>query len=163
MTFDPRITPARPDLAAKHLQGKVEAARFVEGELRQVIDPQAPLRHAPRHDAPLDTEALKGERVTIYETTDEGWCWGQLEADGYVGWLPANALVAPGPVATHKVGALRTLVFPAPDIKQPPLEAPPLGARLAVMRQEGRFAVTASGFVPADHLAPVEQAERDFV
>ena len=27
---------------------------------------------------PLDTEALKGERVTVYETTDEGWCWGQL-------------------------------------------------------------------------------------
>ena len=29
---DPRLTPARPDLAAKYLEGKVKAARFVEGE-----------------------------------------------------------------------------------------------------------------------------------
>ena len=30
---DPRLTPARPDLAAKHLEGIVTAARFVEGEV----------------------------------------------------------------------------------------------------------------------------------
>ena len=30
--FDPRLTPARADLAAKHLEGKVAAARFVEGD-----------------------------------------------------------------------------------------------------------------------------------
>src|SRR6266436_6403757 len=29
---DPRLTPARPDLAAKYLEGKVKAARFVIGE-----------------------------------------------------------------------------------------------------------------------------------
>jgi hypothetical protein len=28
---DPRLTPARTDLAAKYLEGKVEAARFVVG------------------------------------------------------------------------------------------------------------------------------------
>ena len=34
-----------------------------------------------------------GERVTVYEIDDEGWAWGQLADDGYVGWLPANALM----------------------------------------------------------------------
>ncbi len=29
---DPRLTPARADLAAKYLEGKVKAARFVDGE-----------------------------------------------------------------------------------------------------------------------------------
>ena len=29
---DPRLTPARGDLAAKYLEGKVEADRFVTGE-----------------------------------------------------------------------------------------------------------------------------------
>ncbi|HVQ70704.1 MAG TPA: peptidase P60, partial [Bradyrhizobium sp.] len=29
---DPRLTPARPDLAAKYLEGKVKAARYVTGE-----------------------------------------------------------------------------------------------------------------------------------
>ena len=26
------------------------------------------------------TEALMGERVTVYEFDDEGWAWGQLAA-----------------------------------------------------------------------------------
>jgi cell wall-associated NlpC family hydrolase len=162
--FDPRLTPARPDLAAKALEGKVQAARYVEGQVREVIEPQAPLRGEPRPDASLLTEALKGERVSIYDVNGEGWAWGQLEADGYVGWLPENALAAPGAVPTHKVAALRTLAFPGPSIKIPPREALPLGARLAVARIEDRMAVTASGaYVPAAHLAPLDAFEADFV
>jgi cell wall-associated NlpC family hydrolase len=162
--FDPRVTPARADLAAKHLEGKVKAARYVEGRVYDVIEPQAPLRREPRPDAPLETEALKGERVTIYDANGEGWAWGQLAADGYVGWLPENALTPPGAAPTHKVTALRTLVFPGPSIKLPPLEALPLGARLAIARIEDRMAVTASGaYVPAAHLAPLDWNETDFV
>jgi cell wall-associated NlpC family hydrolase len=164
MAHDPRITPARPDLAAKHLEGKVTAARFVEGEVREVVDPQAPVRRDPAPDAPLDTEALKGERVTVYETDQEGWVWGQLHYDGYVGWLPAAALGTAGPAPTHKVAALRTLVFPGPDIKLPPLAALPLGARLTIIRSEQRFAMTTDGgYLPAGHLVPIDAAERDFV
>jgi cell wall-associated NlpC family hydrolase len=162
--FDPRLTPARADLAAKHLEGKVTAARFVEGRVYEVIEPQAPLRREPRPDAPLETEALKGERATIYDANGEGWAWGQLAADGYVGWLPENALALPGTAPTHKVTALRTLVFPGPSIKLPPLEALPLGARLAIARVEDRMAVTPSGaYVPAVHLAPLDRNEADFV
>jgi cell wall-associated NlpC family hydrolase len=164
VTFDPRITPARPDLAARHLEGQVQAERFVDGTVHEVVDPLAAVRRAPAPDAALDTEALMGERVTVYETTDEGWAWGQLQNDDYVGWLPANALGAPGGAPTHTVVALRTLVFPGPSIKLPPMMALPLGARLAIVRQEGRLAVTAGGgHVPANHLAPTGHAERDFV
>ena len=162
--FDPRVTPARTDLAAKELEGKVAAARYVAGVVHEVIEPQAPLRGEPSHDAPLLTEALKGERVTIYEKNDEGWAWGQLAADGYVGWLSANALAPPGAPPTHKVTALRTLVFPGPSIKLPPREALPLGARVAVARREDRMAVTQSGgHLPAVHLAPLDVHETDFV
>jgi Bacterial dipeptidyl-peptidase Sh3 domain/NlpC/P60 family len=162
--YDPRVTPARPDLAASHLEGKVAAARFATGEVREVIAAQAPLRREPSHGAMLDTEALMGERVTVYEEDDEGWSWGQLESDGYVGWLPSNALHVPGPEKTHRVSALRTFLFPGPSIKEPPIAAVSLGARLAVARQEERFAVTADGgFVPARHLAPISSHETDFV
>jgi cell wall-associated NlpC family hydrolase len=162
--FDPRLTPARADLAAKHLQGKVPAARFVEGRAFEVIEPQAPLRGEPRPDAALLTEVLKGERVTIYDNNAEGWAWGQLAADGFVGWLPDNALAPPGPPATHKVVALRTLAFPEPSIKLPPIEALPLGARVAIARTQDRMAVTAAGaYLPAAHLAPLEFNEPDFV
>jgi cell wall-associated NlpC family hydrolase len=162
--FDPRLTPARPDLAARHLQGKVQAARFVDGETREVIEALAPLRRLPASDALLHTEALKGERVIVYETTPEGWCWGQLAGDGYVGFLPAQALGAPGPAPTHKVAVPRTLVFPGPSIKLPPVEALALGCRLAIARMQDELAVTASGmFLPARHLVPVEATEKDFV
>jgi hypothetical protein len=163
VSFDPRITPARPDLAAKFLEGKVTAARFVEGEEREVIDAQAPVRAEPAPDAPLVTEALMGESVTIYDFNDEGWAWGQLAEDGYVGWLPTNALLAPRPAATHKVNALRTLAFPGPSIKLPPTVMPPLGAKLTVVREQDRFAVSPVGFLPASHLAPLDHRDTDFV
>jgi cell wall-associated NlpC family hydrolase len=163
VSFDPRVTPARPDLAAKHLAGAVAAARFVEGEAREVIDAQAPVRRHPMPDAPLLTEALMGERVTIYEFDDEGWAWGQLASDGYVGYLPANALMPPRAAPTHKVTALRTFAFPGPSIKAPPTVSPPLGSRLAVLREQDRFAVAAAGYLPAGHLAPLDRFEQDFV
>ena len=162
--FDPRVTPAREDIAAKYLEGNVKAARFVEGRAMEVIAPQAPLRREPRPDARLDTEALKGERVTVYDTNDKGWAWGQLADDNHVGWLPSAALAPPGPAATHKVTALRTLVFSGPSIKLPLVEALPFGATLHIARIDDRLAVTPSGgYLPAAHLAPIGDNERDFV
>jgi hypothetical protein len=169
MTFDPRVTPARPDLAAEHLRGRVAAARFVAAVEREVVEPQVPLRRTPAPDVPFDTEALRGERVAVYEETIEGWSWGQLAGDGYVGWLPTNALRAPGPAPTHRVAALRTLVFPGRSIKAPPLEGLSFGCRVTVARRDGDPADDglvrlASGFcVPARHLAPVGTTEPDFV
>jgi cell wall-associated NlpC family hydrolase len=161
--YDPRVTPARPDLAASHLEGKVAAARFVAGEAREVVAPQAPLRREPSHGAMLDTEALMGERVVVYEEDDEGWSWGQLESDGYVGWLPSNALHAPGPEKTHRVSALRTFLFPGPSIKEPPIAALSFGARVTIVRNVEHFAVTALGaYVPARHVAPLDFHEPDF-
>ena len=162
--FDPRVTPWRAEVAAKHLEGKVEAARFVDGRAMEVIAPQTPFHREARPDAPLDTEALKGERVTIYDSNAEGWAWGQLAADHCVGWLPSAALGPPGPPPTHKVAALRTFVFPGPSIKLPPVEALPFGATLTVAGMQERTAITPSGgYVPAAHLAPIGAKERDFV
>jgi len=162
--LDRRLTPWRADVAAKHLEGKVKAARFVEGRAMEVVAPQAPLRREPRPDALLDTEALKGERVTIYDANAEGWAWGQLAGDEYVGWLPSAALAVPGPAPTHRVAALRTLVFPGPSIRLPPIEALPFGAALNIGRIDNRLATMPSGgYVPAVHLAPIGDNERDFV
>jgi cell wall-associated NlpC family hydrolase len=162
--LDRRLTPWRADVAAKYLEGKVKAARFAEGRAMEVLAPQAPLRREPRPDAPLDTEALKGERFTVYDANAEGWAWGQLAGDDYVGWVPDAALAPPGPPPTHRVTALRTLVFPGPSIKLPPVEALPFGATLNIARIEDRLAITSSGdYVPAAHLAAIGVNARDFV
>jgi len=163
VTFDPRVTPARPDLAAAHLRGRIEAPRYVEGLLQEVILGVAPVRQGPSHDSMLITEALRGERVMVYEMDEDGWAWGQLLDDDHVGWLPAAALLAPGPEPTHKVKALRTPVFPGPDIKLPLADALPLGACIAVTRFQQRFAVFAGGYVAAPHLAERSENEPDFV
>ncbi|GAB4069513.1 C40 family peptidase [Ancylobacter sonchi] len=163
MTFlDPRLTPARPDLAAAHLRGTVEAARYVEGTPYRVIRERAGVTRTPDSTAPLTTEALFGETVTLYEATDEGWAWVQLDGDLYVGWMALEALAPPGAPATHKVAALRTPVFPGPSIKLPPAALLSFGARVTVTGTRDRFLLTEEGgFVFADHLAPLDRVEAD--
>ena len=90
-SFDRRLTPARADLAAAHLRGLVDAPRYAEGRAMRIIAASAPLRRSPQADAPLETEALLGESVTVYDES-EGWAWAQLERDHYVGYLPSVAL-----------------------------------------------------------------------
>lgn len=161
---DPRLTPARPEVAAKYLEGKVKAARFVTGEEFCVIDAIAPLRERPAADAMLATQALKGERVTIYDRNDEGFAWGQLNGDGYVGWIPDAALAKPVAATTHKVTALRTFAFPGPSIKLPPVETLSIGARVTVVREDGAFAVTDEGrHLPRGHVGSLDAVEKDFV
>jgi cell wall-associated NlpC family hydrolase len=161
---DPRLTPARPDLAALYLKGKIEAARYVAGETFEIIDSIAPLRGEPSSNAMLLTQALKGERVTIYDRNGEGWAWGQLNSDGYVGWLPDRALAKPAAAPTHKITALRTFAFPGPSIKLPPVETLVMGTTLTVLREEGVFAVTREGwYLPLRHVGGIDHVENDFV
>jgi hypothetical protein len=161
---DPRLTPARPDLAAKYLEGHVEAARFVIGEEFEIVDGVTSVRRDPFAGAMLDTQALKGERVTVYDRNEDGWAWGQLNDDGYVGWISDLALYRPGPAPTHRVTALRTFAFPGPSIKLPPVDTLPLGARIAVIRFHEAFAVTSAGhYLPKQHVAEIAALETDFV
>jgi cell wall-associated NlpC family hydrolase len=161
---DPRLTPARPDLAAKYLEGKVEAKRFVAGEEFEITDSIAPLRSAPSPDAALATQALKGERAMIYDRNAEGWAWGQLNSDGYVGWLPDRALARPVSKPTHKVTALRTFAFPGPSIKLPPAQTLVMGALITLSREEGPFAVTREGwYLWRQHVGSIGSSVPDFV
>jgi cell wall-associated NlpC family hydrolase len=160
--LDRRLTPARGDLAATALRGRVEADRFVEGERRRVVHGAAPLRRSPSPLAALDTEALYGESVLVYEARD-GWAWVQLERDSYVGYLPADALGAPV-APTHRLCAPRSFAYPGASIKLPPVLALSLGARVAITAQSGDFAVSADGLhIYAAHLAPLEAVAPDFV
>lgn len=162
--FDPRITPARPELAADYLRGSVEAKRFVKGRERVIAKGYAPLRQAPSRSAPLLTEALFGEVATLYEESEDGWAWVQLESDSYVGWVPLNALGARYAPTTHRVAVLRTYLYPEPDIKVPPRAILTMGSRVAVERDEGPFAaLTSGGYVFSRHLTRRDHIELDHV
>ena len=161
--FDPRLTPARGDIAAAALRGQVEAERFVEGERFTVVREVADLKRAPRPDAPLDTQLLFGEAVTLYDE-DDGWAWVQAARDGYVGYVATSALARGGAAPTHRVVVERTFVYPAADMKTPILGAIPLGGEVVVAANVGAFSRLAGhGFVFTAHLAPCADVLRDFV
>jgi hypothetical protein len=110
------------------------------------------------------TQALRGERVTIYDRNGEGWAWGQLDSDGYVGWLPDAALARPGAAPTHRITAIRTFAFGGPSIKLPPVETLMMGSAVTVTREDGAFAITREGWhLPKPHLAAIGHREADFV
>jgi cell wall-associated NlpC family hydrolase len=160
--FDRRLTPARADLGAEHLRGFVDAPRFVEGRKMRIVTASAPLRGGPDPNEPLETEALFGETVTVYDEA-EGWAWAQLERDLYVGYLPLAALGAPAE-PTHRVAALRTHAYPGPAIKLPPRMALSLGAQLTVVGRDGDFAVSEDGlYVWSRCLTELSAREPDYV
>lgn len=160
---DPRRRAYRSDLAAESLQGRVKAERFVAGETRQVMHPAVPLRRVPVPTASLDTEVLFGETVTLYEEAN-GWAWVQLDGDGYVGYLPAGALSREVVAPTHRVRAIGTFVYPASDIKTPPLMHLSINSRLAIAEVGERMSRLATGgFVATRHITELDRFHRDFV
>jgi Bacterial dipeptidyl-peptidase Sh3 domain/NlpC/P60 family len=161
--WDSRLTPARPDLAAAHLRGRVAADAYAEARTTQVVTGVADLRRAPSHEALLDTQVLFGEEVALYEDY-EGWGWGQLARDGYVGYIPMAALADGRTEPTHRVAVNLTFVYHHPDIKVSARRSSPLGAAVRVRTIEGLFAqIGDSAFVFADHLRPFNEFEKDFV
>jgi cell wall-associated NlpC family hydrolase len=160
---DPRRHAYREDLAAEELRGMVEAERYVKGEPRQVGVPSLPLRREPRFDAVLESEALFGEIITLYEER-EGWAWVQLARDGYVGYMPSEGLSRKIAAPTHRITALRSYVYPEPDGKIPPLALLSLNALVTAAAPYGKFlALAGGGHVFAGHTAPIGTFARDFV
>ena len=162
--LDRRIHAFRPDLADERLRGRVPAERWITGRPARVVAPTAPLRRRPAPDAPLDTEALMGEGVEIFDEAD-GYAWVRLAADSYVGYLPLSVLAEDAPAPTHRVISVRTFVYPGPDLKLPPLSFLSLGAGVAATgaSERGYVPIASGGFVFAGHLAPQETHEIDWV
>ena len=168
--LEPRLNAYRDDLADARLNGKVAAARFVAGQRRRVVADAAPLKRTPAADAPLASEVLRGEAFVVFEETAEGWAWGQLETDAYVGYVPSDALGAIDPRPTHRVHALRTFLYPGPDLRLPQRGALSLGSRLTISgsaeTRGTRYCLVAgsAGAVVASHLEPLDApAAGDFV
>lgn len=165
--LDRRRHPVRPDLAAASYRGQVDAAVFVEGRLRNVGADVLDLRPEPRLDKGIDTQALYGETFQVFEERPDGWSWGQLDTDGYVGWVRSSGLTDEL-VPTHRVRALRTFRYPEADLKFPVLGHISMGAKVAVkgytVTRGLEYALLSDGSaVVAQHLVPLDHAESDWV
>jgi cell wall-associated NlpC family hydrolase len=160
---DPRITPARADLAAAHLEGKVEAALFAVGTLREAMRGRVALRAEPSTRSRMESELLFGERFTVYETAND-WAWGQSALDNYVGYVAANDLHDASVEPDHRVTAVLTPLLPAPDFKRAARDMLPMNAKVKILERDGRYArIAPDGFVFAGHLAPIDRRAPDWV
>lgn len=161
--FDKRLTPARDDVAADYLKGRMASARYVAGTDHQVTASVLPIRRTPEDDGAQETQSLFGEVFTVYDEAD-GWAWGQAAFDGYVGYVDAAGLSAPIDVPTHRVTALRSYRFPEPDLKSAPLGLLSMNAKLSVTgtSNDGKWlSETRGGWVFAGHTAPLGDVAAD--
>jgi len=156
---DKRVTPARPDLAAAHLKGAVDAPRYAEGEKFSVCIGRASLRVRPSDDSAQDSELLFGEVFTVYDSVS-GWAWGQAASDLYVGYLRQDAL-GKALKTEARVSALMAPVFSAADLKTPVRDLLPLNAVVPELAREGDYVNVGPGFVHRQHLAV--ESQKDFV
>ena len=90
-----------------------------------------------------------------------GWTRLRATLDGYEGWVPDATLAAPSRPVTHVVSAPATHVYSQADFKSPDRLSLSLGSQVAVTAQEGRFATTPLGYIPAAHLTPLDQHVTD--
>lgn len=163
MSADRRLTPARPDLAAAHLRGTVEATAFAEPRPHRVTKPAAYLHPRPDPKTAPDTELLHGEPFDVYEARG-GWAWGQSGLDGYVGYLRLDALAAGGAAPTHAVKTLWAQTYRAPELKSPPTGALPFGARVCAAGDHQGYVETGSQtWIAAAQLRALDAPADDWV
>ena len=161
--LDKRLHAYRPDLADRRLRGRVNSGQFVEGRPMQVMDPLIPVHKEPRFDAMQVSQALMGETLRVFDV-QEGWAFVQLERDGYVGYVSADALSAEVAEPTHRVAVPSTFMLPAPDVKSQPAAIVTMNAAVAVTGGDEKFAHLSTGrFVCWQHLKKANQHECDFV
>ncbi len=166
-TLDRRLNIFRADLADETLKGKVEAERFVKGTPAQVTVPVIGLRPKPDLTAGVDTELLLGETIRVFEKVS-GWAWVQADADGYAGYLPETAF-GQTVASTHRIIAPRTFLYPAAELRKPPVAALSMGSQMRFVGEAEtrgtRYLMTENGEgVIAAHCLNVEQrSAEDYV
>ncbi|NQW11414.1 MAG: C40 family peptidase [Alphaproteobacteria bacterium] len=157
--LDSRVHAYRPDLAVASLQGRVEAGRFVDPRPARVNAGVVSVRQGPSGLQRQTSELLYGEIVDVVEIAG-AWAWVQNRTDGYVGYVLAKNLSwhreDAGDASTHRVVALRSYVFPEPNLKVPATELLHMTSAVTVIEQRDGWARLSEGnWVWVRHLAPM--------
>ena len=162
---DRRLNAYRADLAEEALRGRLEVPRYTAGTPAIVSAAVAALRPRPDTSAGIDTELLFGESLRVLDRAD-GWAWVKADFDGYVGYLPDDAVCEAGTDATHVVAVPRTFAYRGADLKTPAIFTLSLGSRLSVIgeaetRGTRYLELDGGQFVVAAHCAPADRTIGD--
>lgn len=153
--FARRLVPARPEIAAEHLRGKVAADRFVPGTPHTVTAALLDLTLDPTPGAERATQLLHGEAFTVYDLGDDGLAWGQAALDGYVGYVAAGGLGRKRGLG-RRITSLWSQIYEQPAARSRVLAELPFLAEVPVNGTTGSFSrLRGGGHVPTAHLAPI--------
>lgn len=145
--YDKRLHPIRADGSyAKPI------------DTAQVITGHTVLLGMPKKNAPIESQLLYGERVDIYEKYEK-FTWVRNRTDGYIGYVASNALDKIAAPPKHRVSALRTFLYPKPDLKTQPLDLISLTSTVHINEEKNGFGKTPHGWVWSAHLSPIDQYE----
>jgi len=125
-----------------------------------ITAPFATLVESPERAGECASELLFGEGVKILSPeTENGWVPIRNQTDGYEGYVEAKTLAPLTAPPTHKVTALRSYLYPAPDFKTHPVHLVSFLSRLTPTgRTENGFAEIQGNFwIWAADLAPITQ------
>jgi hypothetical protein len=164
MTLDSRINAYRPDLADVSLRDSVKAEAYVEPAMRQCLCGVLPMLESPKEDAQQISQIRYGEFMDVFEFRKDGFLWVQNRSDRYVGYIPDTGNLGESiAMMSNRVTALRTFVYPKPDIKSPPVDELTLGSFVSIAGKKNRFLELANGggFIFEGHVMATEFANTD--
>jgi cell wall-associated NlpC family hydrolase len=156
--LDPRLTPARDDLAAVWLKDHVTAPRYVEPSRFRICVPVAALYRSPDHNQSIETQLLYGEAVDVMEH-NANWAWVQSINDGYVGYIARSAItqIQVEQAATHRVSNIGSFIFPNASYKDTPQAHLSYGSLVTVTAEKDNLSkLNTGGFIPSVHLSPID-------
>jgi cell wall-associated NlpC family hydrolase len=158
---DGRTTAARPDLAARWLEGHVPAARYVDPQPMVCAAPVTAIRGGPSDDDEQHDQLLFGELFQALEIQGD-WAWGQAPRDGYVGYVRVGDLGPKRRAPTHRIAAVLAHAYAEPDVRSPATGPFVLGSLLCEEAREGRFLkAAAAGWFVLEALSPIGRFEPD--
>jgi NlpC/P60 family/Bacterial dipeptidyl-peptidase Sh3 domain len=162
LTLDKSINPYRDDIAAIKLKGQIEAPKYVQPSVFQICVPSVFIKSQPDKESPSLNEALLGELFEVYEIKD-GFAWGQLVRDNYVGYISTSALDDDIIIPTHKINNLRTYGFKDASLKSYIVSSLSFGALIAPKGEVQNNYVDCGklGFVHEKHICKIEEFAKD--
>lgn len=156
--LDPRLTPARDDLAASWLKERVKAQRYIEPQRQHIITNVVNVYRSPDKNQAIETQFLFGEEIDVLEVKD-GWAWVQSTRDSYVGYIAADSIRQniDGAAPTHRVSNIGAFLYPQPTIKCTPSLNLSYNSLLRVAAQKNDlYELANGGFVPVSLCMPID-------
>ncbi len=159
---DRRFLASNGRVALASLEGKVEAERFSDGTLRQLVA-NAWLREAP--GGARDRQLLWGDPFRVLDERD-GASFGISEKDGYVGYVATDALGSPRE-ATHRISVRTTWAWGKPNFKTDPLIDLHMNSPVRIVASGSHWVEIetdgGSVFAPENHCRALAQPDVDNV